>query len=182
MVLLTLTVCVGAVVSGAWLAFGSPSSWKSWLGGMDFESTGSGRVSGMRDATGESLQYLGRGKARLGEFTVRMFNPASRTALRADFRLEGRTDCPDEEAFNEFIGTVNRAFREQVTITVRNCSSDDLADPRYRILEKKLVSRVNRALDRPFLKSAQIKEFCLYESVDKGAFIERDPANLTGGR
>ena len=172
-----LIVVGGIVLLVTWLAVGRPKSWKDWLAGVDFSS--SGASVGMRDATGSGPAYLGDGKAKLGAFSIRIFNPASRTTLQTDFRLEGRTDCPDEEAFGRFIKSNNRFFREQVTVTLRNCDAEDLADPRLRMLEKKLVSRVNRALDRHFLKSAQIKDFSLYESVDKSGFVELDPADLT---
>lgn len=175
----TVVVIMGLWVTllGAWLAFGRPTSWRDWLANVSFRTTGtrhSGSKVGQRDQGGMKLAYLGDGKAELGQYSIKIFDPVSRATLRTDFRLEGRTACEDGNAFQQFMKRNHRFFREQVMVTVRNCGPDDLTEPSLQLLEKKVVSRVNRALGRRFLESAEIKDFFLYESVDNSVFVERD--------
>ncbi len=175
--MLVLLVGLWTALLGAWLTLGRPASWDEWLAGMNRSAARSKhrhRTIGQPDAAAAKLTYLGEGRAELGDFSIRIFQPITRSTLRADFSLEGKTACADRDAFDKFIRSNHRFLREQVMVTVRNCESDDLVDPDLQLLEKKLVSRVNRALGRRFLESAQIKEFCLYESVESSAFVPRE--------
>lgn len=120
------------------------------------------------------MSYLGDGRAALGKYSVKTFDPLSRTTLRTDFRLEGRTACEDEDAFAEFMKSNHRFFREQVTATVRNCDLGDMTDPNLQLLERKLVATVNRALGRRFLESVEIKDFQLFEQFGDSGFVRHE--------
>ena len=170
-------VLLWAALLGTWIACNRSTGWQQWLANLKFpgaESKGSHSQTGRRaDGPGE-LAYFGDGKAELGEFSVKIFDPVTGTALRTDFRLEGQTVYADEGAFEQFMKNNNRFFREQVMVTVRNCELRDLVDPDLKLLEKKLVSRVNRALGRRILKSTRIKDFDLLESTDNSSFVQRE--------
>ncbi len=95
------------------------------------------------------------------------FDPLSGTVTRADFELQGTTSCADKSSFREFLAANHRSLREQVMVTIRNSRVSDLDDPQLRLLEKKLMARVNRALGRRFLRTVDIKNFQLYQSAGK---------------
>ena len=177
--MLSVAFCV--VLTCTWVAASRSESWRRWLPKMEFSSTDSKHFSkafDKPDYSDEMPSYLGRGKADLGNFSVLIFNPASRTRLRTDFRLEGRTVYENKQQFDEFVKHNHRFFREQVMVTLRNCEPADLADPRFRMLEKKLIARVNRTLGKPLLKSVEVKDFVLLESVARSSFVERDPTGM----
>jgi len=163
------------VLLGMWIASGGTNTWREWLANLKFlekSSKGSGSQAAHRAEGPPKLGYFGDGKAELGEYSVRTFDPITRTTLRTDFRLEGQTSCTSKGTFEQFMKNNHRFFREQVMVTLRNCQLSDLTDPDLQLLERKLVSRVNRALGRRFLKSAEIKDFFLYESVEDSGFVE----------
>lgn len=157
-----------AALLATWVAFGRPRPWRDWLAKVKLigsDSDHEDRRIGRPADAGDDLAYDGQGKARLGHYHIRLFNPVTGSSLHTDFRVEGRTTCGDQEQFRKFMRSNYRLFREQVMVTLRNCHAGELASPDLRLLEKKLVSRVNRALDRDFLHSAQIKDFAVYEAV-----------------
>jgi len=157
-------------VLGTWVALREPGKWQSFLADMEFSKAGSA-LFGSKKASGTSdLAYFGDGKAELGDFSIKIYDPITRTALRSDFHLEGNTVFDDQEKFDRFMQSNKLQFREQVTVAMRTCNVNDLANPDLKLLEKKLVSRVNRALGRNVLKSARITNHTLYES-DNNVFI-----------
>jgi len=176
-----ILVCVvGLWVAGlgTWVVLGRPNVWRDWLAKMKLSgsnNTGTVGRKACRKAKAAKLAYFDDGRAELGQFSIRMFDPLTRTTLRTDFRLEGRTVCPDKQAFDHFMQSNHRLFREQVMVTLRNCQPEELADPDLRLLGRKLVARVNRALDRQFLKSVEFKDFALFESVENAAFVQHQP-------
>jgi len=171
--LFILSLWIG--VLGAWIACNRSTSWQDWLANMKFlpGSSGLSKKAARPEDLPKELAYLGDGRAELGDYSIRVFDPITGTTLRTDFRLEGLTACAAEDKFAQFMKGNHRFIREQVMVTVRNCQPHDLVDPDLRLLEKKVVSRVNRALGRRFLKSAHIKNFYLLESTDNSVFVER---------
>lgn len=125
---------------------------------------------GGRAAEMPPLSYLGKGRVELGEFHVRVFNPADAATLETEFRLEGQTVCEDQASFEDFLRANHRFVREQVAVGLRACRAGELLDPDLPLLQRKLVSRVNRALGRKFLKSLDIKDYAVYESRDHAGF------------
>jgi hypothetical protein len=156
-----------------------PKSWDDWLanlnsGGMTMKNPNA--KFGYRPKMAK-LAYFGDGRAELGEFSVRMFDPLTRITMRADFKLEGKTQYGDERSFQEFMRHNNRFFREQVNVALRSCDPEELADADVDQLEGRLVARVNRALGHDFLESAEMKDFALFESVDKSSFVRLEGQN-----
>lgn len=122
------------------------------------------------------MAYRGEGRVNLGRYCVRTFNPITRVSQQADFQLEGVTACRNRRAFQAFLKSNHRFFREQVMISVRNSQQDELLDPDLRLLKRRIVARVNLAMDEPFLKSVAIKDFCLLESVEPPVSASDDAA------
>jgi len=157
---------------GTWFVCNRPDGWREWLANFKFPTSGSYRL-GHPTSAKTNLAYLGDGKAKLGKYSITVFDPIAGSTFRTNFRLEGQTNCADEGSFKRFMQSNNRFFREQVMVTVRNCEPPDLIDPDLKLLEKKLVSRVNRALGHRFLKTADIKEFSLIEATVNSSFVKR---------
>jgi hypothetical protein len=105
----------------------------------------------------------------LGKYSVSLFDPLTRTATRADFKLQGTTVCSDESSFRDFLDNNHRYLREQVMVTIRNCDASDLDDPELKLLEKKLVARVNRALGQRFLMAVNFEDFQLSQTSQQAA-------------
>jgi cobalamin biosynthesis protein CobT len=119
--------------------------------------------------------YLGEGRAKLGDYSVKIYDPVTRSMLRADFRLEGVTACEDEAAFQDFAKARLYFFREQVMIALRSSEVADFADPQLQVLKRRLSARVNRAMGYPFVRSVDVKEFAIYESVDNAPYTRWQP-------
>jgi len=120
--------------------------------------------------------FLGKGRARLGPFSVKIFDPLTHTMLRTDFSLEGVIACEDETEFERFLRSSQQFFREQVMVSMRTSDAVDFADPSLQLVKRRIVARVNRALGRPFLKSVELKNFTVYESVENSPYVRWQPA------
>jgi len=116
-------------------------------------------------------EYLGEGRAQLGDFSVKLYDPVTRTLLRVDFRLKGVTACQDEAEFANFLRSRFQFLREQVMIALRSSDMVDLTDPQLTIVKRRIVARVNRAFGQPFLKSVELENFGVYESVDHSPYV-----------
>ncbi len=127
------------------------------------------------------MKYEGDGRANLGDYSVKIYDPVTRTALRADFALEGETSCGDRPSFDNWLAGHRYLLREQVMIAVRNGNVEEFTDPKLGLLSRKIVARVNRILGRPFLKSVRFKGFVLYESVQNSEFTLWEEARNAGG-
>ena len=151
---------------GTWFVLREPDDWGSHLVNLEFSKAGSA-LFGSKKARGEAeLTYFGDGKAELGDFSIKIYDPVTGASLKSDFHLEGNTVFDDKEGFDEFMLSNRRLFREQITVAMRTCNVNDLADPNLKLIEKKLVSRVNRAMGRSVLKSVRITDHSLYESAN----------------
>jgi hypothetical protein len=172
-------------VFGPWSGCTGQNPWDRWL--ADFRVGEGGRENpnarfGYRRENEEQEKkpqplpaYHGDGKAELGEYSVRMFDPVTHSTLRTDFRLEGLTAVGNEAAFQRFMRGNQRFFREQVIVALRTCDPEELIDPDLDLLGRKSVARVNRTLGKRFLKDVEIEDFALYESVDKSSFVRCEP-------
>lgn len=128
------------------------------------------------DGADDQPAYLGKGRARLGLFSVKIFDPLTHTMLRTDFGLEGVIVCEDEAEFQRFLRSSQQFFREQVMVAIRTSDAVDFADPSLQLVKRRIVARVNRALGRPFLKSVDLKSFTVYESVENSPYVRWQPA------
>lgn len=169
--------------SSPWAGGVNKRSWENWLENFQFFDSGSKNPHarfGMQRRrelhdTEPLPAYLGDGKAELGEYSIRVFDPITQGELRTDFRLEGTTNLGDEASFAHFMRGNRRFFREQVAVVLRTHNLDELADPDLNLLGRKIVARVNRSLGERLLKSAEIKDFALYESLDRSGFVLWEP-------
>jgi hypothetical protein len=163
---------------GTWFATRESGEWGDFLVNMEFPKTGSALFSSQKASGNSDLTYFGDGKAELGDFSIKIYDSVTGTSLRSDFHLEGNTIFGDEEEFDQFMLSNRRKFREQITVAMRTCNMNELANPDLKLIEKKLASRVNRAMGRSLLKSVQITEHALYESANS-VFI---PIEETGSK
>ncbi len=167
----------------SWAVCYGGSTWQDLLTRFRPASSGSSDHDSSfgRRASGEpGIAYRGNGRVQLGQFSVSSYNPITRLTLKADFQLEGVTSCPDREAFDRFMQSSHRFFREQVMVSVRNSARAELIDPGLRLLKRRIVARVNLAMGRPFLKSVAIKDFNLLElSHESAPVAAQDGAPLT---
>jgi hypothetical protein len=123
------------------------------------------------------MQYKSKGRAHLGQYSIKIHDPVTNTTLRTDFALEGETEYGDSKAFEEWVAAHHCLFREQVMVALRNGEISDFTDPKLTLLSRKLVAQVNRAFGRPFLKDIKFKGFCLYESIQNSDFTLWEEAN-----
>lgn len=113
-----------AVLVG-WLALGNPGAWGNWLVNLEFSDKGSAPFGGkskhpIKDPS--ELNFYGDGKAELGDFSVKIFDPLTRSSLRSDFHLEGNTVFDDPDDFREFMQSNHRLFREQIMVAVHSAT------------------------------------------------------------
>jgi len=166
------------VALSSWITFSSPYTWSDWMSSMDFLSRSQGTKLG-GSHKGELPAYLRDGSASLGCYAVKIYDPVTRTMLQAEFRLQGRTTCKNGQEFEEFFRCNHHLFREQVMITLRTCDFQEAADRDLELLGKKIVSRVNRTLGRPFLESVELQDFVLYESIGAISTMQWNPPEET---
>ncbi len=173
-VALVVGIIAWVVLLGTWISLAFPSSMENWLSEFrlsDMEITGSCRGSKGCPSGQDELTYLGDGRAGLGRYDVTIFDPVTRTRLQTDFLLVGNTTCADEKSFRAFTKSNHHLLREQVMVTLRDCDASDLVTRDLHLLERKVASRVNRALGRRFLKSADIQNLEVYESFEKSGLV-----------
>jgi hypothetical protein len=156
-----------------WTGYQHRRTWLDWLENLQpADAAPAGRDGRFgRQATGlPGVDYLGDGRVSLGDFSIRTFDPLTKRTLRSEFRLEAQTPLTDEAAFLQAMQGNLRLMREQVMVAVRTSSLDELTDPTLTVLEKKIVSRINRVLGRRLLDSARIRDFDLSESVEQSSY------------
>lgn len=133
---------------------------------------------GQRAAGDPQMKYDGKGRAHLGEYSIRIYDPGTTMTFRTDFSLEGETTCANPQAFQQWVANHHCLFREQVAVTFRSGDVSEFIDPKLTVLSRKLIAQVNRTLGEPFLKSVKFKGFRLYESVQNSEFVLWEDANL----
>ena len=102
-------------------------------------------------------------EVELGDFSVTSYQPASEVTLRIDFHLFGTVM---EESENDFMGRLERntnRVREQVIVTVRNAELTDLTDPGLGLIKRRILTKVNRTLGKPLLRTIVIGDFSFIE-------------------
>lgn len=137
--------------------------WKGVLQGMRKTSQGSSGDNG--GGSGNVAESARGGRAHFGQLSVKLFNPITRSRLQADFKLKGISALQDGPELDKIIKNKYRFIREQATIAVRNCTAAELADPKLKLLERRVLIRINRSLNSPLLKSVDLAKFTLSEST-----------------
>jgi len=169
---------VSSLLIGAlyWAGHVGEGSWADLL--FDLASGKADEPSGSKLADETStaqVAYRGDGQANLGKYSIKVFDPITRVTLWTSFRVEGTTACDDQSSFEEFLNSDYRLFREQVMVAIRNNDVRHFRTSQLRLLEKKLMARVNRSLGKRFLKSVEIKNLALSESTGNSGFVPIDP-------
>ncbi|MEA1952068.1 MAG: hypothetical protein U9N87_11825 [Planctomycetota bacterium] len=124
-------------------------------------------------ASGDSGLAVG-GKTDFGQVSVRFFNPITRGRLLAEFELNGVSVLEDGPELKKIIKNKYRFVREQATIAVRNSNAAELADPKLKLLERRVLIRINRSLDRPLLRSVDLAHFSLSEATPEMNLLGED--------
>ncbi|NUQ64963.1 MAG: hypothetical protein HUU20_21070 [Pirellulales bacterium] len=181
-VIMLLAVIMPLMLAAALGVCAGRGYWQRWPGAPQPQSPNAGDEAirlGRRAETLPDVKYDGGGRAHLGEYSVKVYDPVNRTTLRADFVLEGEIACADRAGFDSWMAGHGRALREQVMVAVRNSDTAELTDPKLTVLGGKLLARVNRSFNEPFLKSVKFKSFLLYESVRNSDYVLWEEANDT---
>ncbi len=162
--LLLIVSVVGLPVLAAGLAgptIRGGSSWKGMrLGDQDAKGGNGSGGSGNAESG-----LAGGGRADFGQVGVKLFNPITRGRIQADFHLEGVAILGDGPALEKILKNKYHFIREQATVAIRNSSTAELVDPKQKMLERRVLIRINRSLARPLLKSVDLAKFSLSEST-----------------
>ena len=172
---LALQPLVAMALAGAYM---HRHMWREWIQQLSrggFHSGGRQGGLGVLAPREPTVVYYGPDRISLGDFSVYMYDPVTKITLRANFRVDTTAQCDDRQAFEEFVYMFQRLVREQVMVAVRNASLEELTDPEHQLLKRRILTQVNRMLDQPFLKSVDIKNFSLWESVDQMSFLPYQP-------
>lgn len=162
-----------ALIAALWGGLTYRNQWREWFG--VFAGAIGGRSGAGRDGSAggalPGVKNLGRGCYDFGEFTIRSFDPVTKTTLRSQFRLEAKTAMADDAEFERFMQGRCQTLREQVLVALRTSNLDELTEPEQGLVERKVVARVNRSLGQRVLESVDLKDFELTESVEKSSFV-----------
>lgn len=126
---------------------------------------------GQRAAVDHEMCYKTEGWAFLGQYSIKLYDPASHLIFRANFALDGETCCRDARSFAHWAAAHHCLLREQIMVAVRESQLADLMEPKLERLQNRLVTQVNRMVGEPFLTSVRFKGFCLYQSSDNASFV-----------
>jgi len=175
---LLIVLGVWIVLAFAWVAVRHPSVWRHW-GHRAGRASVASQSTPPREPTDDASDYayLGQGQVELGGFSVRVFDPVTRTALLSEFLLEADTDFAHNEGFVRFMAANRRGLDEQVMVTVRSCTLAELSSPDITRLEKKLAVRLNRVFGRHLFDAIRIKDFTLFEAVGDSPFVRCTPGD-----
>lgn len=102
-------------------------------------------------------------EVELGQFSVTSFQPSSEVTLRIDFSLFGTVTEDNESQFLTRLERSKNRVREQVIVTVRNAELTDLTDPGLGLIKRRILTKVNRTLGKPLLRTVVISEFSFVE-------------------
>jgi len=99
----------------------------------------------------------------LGEFTVTASQPSNNSTLRIAFHLFGAVPSIDHADFESKMKEIQHRYREQVLVTLRGASVNDLTDAGLGLLKRTILEKTNALLGKPLLKMVIFSEFSFYE-------------------
>ena len=99
----------------------------------------------------------------LGEFSVTSYQPSSEITLRIDFHLFGTVAESNQSLFQSHLERNRNRIREQVLVTMRNAELSDLTDPGLGLIKRRILTKVNRTLGKPLLRTVVISDFSFVE-------------------
>lgn len=139
------------------------SSWQGILQGMRQADRNPKNGNGAEGSGSEGSKPVVGGRTDFGQLSVKLFNPITRCSLRADFDLKGVAILEGGPKLEKIVKNKFRFIREQATVAIRNSSVAELTDPKLKRLQRRILIRINRSLDRPLLKSVDLDQFSLCE-------------------
>ena len=107
-ILLCATVILSLLLIGWTGVHAKRLGWRKWAGTLGLSATPDRKPHVELAADVDKLAFRGDGRAELGEFSVKLFDPRTRCTLRTDFELEGVTAYKDESSFRKFFGKNHR--------------------------------------------------------------------------
>ncbi len=168
---LLLQPLVASALAGMYINGHSWGEWIRRLARGGFRGSGGAGSLGAVAPREPTVVYYQPGQLSLGDFSISMYDPVTRSTLRADFQLEATARCENRQAFEAFVLMHHRLVRDQVMTAVRNAPLEELTEPDHRLLKRRILSQVNRMLGQPFLQAVEVKNFSLWESVDQMSFL-----------
>lgn len=102
-------------------------------------------------------------EVELGDFAVTSYQPSSETALRIDFHLFATVAEDSQNQFLDLLERNKNRIREQVIVTMRNAELTDLTDPGLGLIKRRILTKVNRTLGKPLLRTIIISDFSFVE-------------------
>jgi len=97
------------------------------------------------------------------QFSVSAYQPLTNTTLRIDFHLWGVVHAENEVEFIRLKDENLNRFREQVIVTVRSASLNDLTDAGLGLLKRKILEKTNKLFGKPLLKAVIVSDFSFIE-------------------
>ena len=99
------------------------------------------------------------------EYSVTVFQAASNSTMRIDFKLFGIVAKEDEANFKRLFEKHQARVREQVVQTIRGAQLADLNDdPSLGLIKRTILAKVNTILGEPLLKDLIISDFASLEN------------------
>ncbi len=118
------------------------------------------KAAGAEDAKHDSNDLV---EVDLGEFTVTASQPTSNSTLRIAFHLYGGVSALQHGEFEAKMKENQHRYREQVLVTLRGASVNDLTDAGLGLLKRTILEKTNALLGKPLLKMVIFSEFSFYE-------------------
>ncbi|MDA7951166.1 MAG: hypothetical protein MPJ24_06725 [Pirellulaceae bacterium] len=95
----------------------------------------------------------------LGVFNFTAYQPNSKVNSHISFHIYGTVEEEHQINFTELLTRNERRFREQVIVTVRKSSPEELADPTLGLIKRKILDKTNRLLGKAMLKTIIFSDF-----------------------
>jgi flagellar FliL protein len=102
-------------------------------------------------------------EVEIGDFSVTSYQPSSEATLRIDFHLFATVPEEGEGLFASQLKRNKNRVREQVIVTMRNAELTDLTDPGLGLIKRRILTKVNRTLGKPLLRTIIISDFSFVE-------------------
>jgi flagellar FliL protein len=100
----------------------------------------------------------------LKEYSVTIYQPASNSTLRIDFRLTGVVAAENKKEFDHLFEVNQNRFREQVMVAVRSAEMADLTDPSLGLIKRTILEKAKHILGKPLLQELVISDYSSLEN------------------
>ena len=100
----------------------------------------------------------------LKEYSVTIYQPASNSTLRIDFKLTGVVAAENKKEFDHLFELNQARFREQVMVAVRSAEMADLTDPSLGLIKRTILEKARHILGKPLLQELVISDYSSLEN------------------